>query len=268
MKKWAQQFITVILTSAFLTFGLFFNTAYASSISFDATAKSSIATTSPIAWNHTVAASANFLVVGVYAGSSIGTATVTAVTYNGVSMTEVSHLSGTLGARNGEASIWFLHAPATGTHQVSVTWSTGSSPEAFGVSTSYIGAQNSDTADSTNVAGPTTSGTASVVVTTVADNAWVFGMMIVQNALTAGHAGNTVRGEASGTNFSGGGEDTNAPVHPAGNQTMSWTLNSTTRAWIMVGASFAPLVTSTTRHASVYDKTAKIFVNGAKVYIN
>ena len=112
-------------------------------VTFDALGAGSHVTSTPLTWNHTCGASANYLIVviAVDAASSDATATATA-TYNSVSMSslQVWH-SGGAGQAHGYVQMFGLASPATGSAlQVSVSiGGAGTWDNAAGNSMSFIG---------------------------------------------------------------------------------------------------------------------------------
>jgi hypothetical protein len=212
-------------------------------ISLDATASSTSQTSSPITWNHTCTGSNVLLIVSVHlTNAGLTPPTADSVTYNGVSMNKVRSDANSTGSHVSETSIWFLHAPATGTNQVSVNCTfNGISPTACGNSVSYTGAQQSDTADA--VTGGTGSGNAdqTLSLNTVSDNCWVVSAATLSGAGSMA-ADETQRGLVTlSITGIGGLEDTNAAVSPAGNQTMGWTTSGSVNNQISQSvASFAP----------------------------
>jgi rhodanese-related sulfurtransferase len=88
----------------------------------------------------------------------------------------------------------------------------------------------------------------SVNLNTIADNSWVFS--VAQGGGGSVVTGNTQRWNVLESNAGiyspGAGSDTNAPVHPAGSQTMSWTQNII-GPWAISAASFAPLLSAAAR---------------------
>jgi hypothetical protein len=210
-------------------------------IAFDYATTSTVKTASPITWNHTVGSGANTLLIVGCNLYSATQPTATAVTFNGVSMTKIRADQKSSIVGDFETSVWFIHAPASGTYQVSVAATLGTSPSAGCISVSYTGAQQIDTADASNGSTGNGSGDKTFIVTTVADNAWVFAV----GANKAGGptpsitADQTSRGSIL-TTARTSAEDTNSVVTPAGNTTMGFTIAGASPYWAMTGASFAP----------------------------
>ncbi len=116
-----------------------------------------------ITYNHTCTGSNLILWVGVVSGDN----TMTGITYNGVSLTQVGS-SFQLGTEF--LTLWYLIAPATGSNSLVITRS-GTTNFMRGLSASYTGVQQSGQPDAHQDG---TSGTNSVTdsVTVVANNSW------------------------------------------------------------------------------------------------
>lgn len=138
---------------------------------------------------------------------------ITAVTYNGVSMTlaNSTYQVGQYGC-----SIWYLLNPATGSHTLTATRT--SVLNGFGVAgMSYTGVKQSGQPD--NSAVNRTDGNSTLSLTTVADNCWtILGESSGRNVTAS--TGTTVR-QGSATQFFTG--DSNGPITPAGSYSMSTT---------------------------------------------
>lgn len=228
-------------------------------IAFDTTGTAGTSSTSPITWTHIMGTVSNgFLVVGV-AVNSATQSTVTAVTFNGVSMTNMKALQGTDGALGtDEVSLWGLINPAAGSHTVSATATLGTLPDFAGVSVSYSGVNQSTTPDATG-SGQTTTTTPGAFTwntTTVTDQDWV---VAVGNYLNNGStqttltATQTSRGtQPMSINLDGvmRMEDTNAVVTPAGVKSMGFTSGGGTGLTLAllsaVSVALAPAVTAST----------------------
>lgn len=213
-------------------------------IALDATAVSTDQSASPLTWNHTCTGSNLLLVVGITCVSQNIQPTVTAVTYNGVSMTKARGDQRSLATAETESSIWLLHGPSTGSNQISATITNVG--HAAGGSASYTGAQQSDTADAVNGNTGTATGSQTVTLTTVSDNTWLFAVGV--NAATVGPtmaANQTSRGTVSLASSQPSVlriEDTNGPKSPAGSYSIGMTVGATAgeQDWALSAASFAP----------------------------
>jgi hypothetical protein len=216
-------------------------------IAFDSSATSTTQTASPITWNHTVGSGTNTLLVvgctlfGLRTGAQ---PTATAATFNGVSMTEIRAEQRNISGGAIETSVWFLHAPASGTYQVSVTATIGTSPKEACASASYTGVQQIDTADASNGLTGNTTGDNTFTVTTIADNAWIFSIGLVGGTSPTITSDQTSRGTVNLlSTVINRAEDTNVAMTPAGTKTVGFTIGGTGVYWTMTGASFAPAST-------------------------
>ena len=191
---------------------------------------------SSYSWSHTCTGSNLLLVVGDAHWSSTNNRTVTGITYNSDSLTFI---------RTDENSdiyffrstLYYRVAPDTGgAYTVAVTLS-GTMSNGAGGAVSYTGAKQTGQPDAHNGANAYTGKTQSTTVTTVADNSWVAGVLVVVSHPTCG---NTQRWNVN-SGYYWAGSDTNAPKTPAGSQTMSWT-QASNAIWAISAASFAPAV--------------------------
>jgi hypothetical protein len=217
-------------------------------IALDVATTSAATTSSPLTWSHTCTGSNLLLVVGVGVSSYIsGQATVTGVTYNSVTMYKARSDQSTGGT---ESSVWLLENPSTGSNTVSVTWTYGSGQHAGGTSVSYTGCSQTHTPDAVNGTTGTGTGDKTFAVTTSADNCWVFveGVEYCLGIGTTMTTDQTSRGavtlNSSNPVILHRAEDTNGVKHPAGSQTMGFTIATTTGTpgYAFSGASFAPYV--------------------------
>jgi hypothetical protein len=210
-------------------------------IAHDANA-SGLSASSPATFSHTCTGSDRILFVAAASNTS---ETVTGVTYNGVSMTEVDSV--TAGATQ---HLFYLVAPATGANNVVVSTS-GS--VAVGSSVSYTGVDQTSPIDATALgatAQTVTNYTASI--TSVADNSWSIMTSRTGNGYAwTGDTGTTVRNQPETTYLgSGGMVDSGAAITPAGSDTLGVT--STSQLYdggILV--TIAPLITDYTLPAGI-----------------
>ena len=207
-------------------------------IAFDATSNSDAqAGTTPYSWSHTCTGSDLVLVVGVSIRHS--SVTVSGITYNGVALTQI-RTDGRTSSTYSE--IWSLKAPATGANTIVVTLS-GAPTRSVAGAVSLTGVDQTTPNDANN-GGTGTGTTASAVVTTVADNAFVVGVVGVRTSasqtITVG-AGETKDWNVpdGGNGLRAGGSHTTSAVTPAGAHTMDWTI-SASLSWALSAASFKP----------------------------
>jgi hypothetical protein len=159
-------------------------------------------------YSHTITGTNPVLFVGLMADL---TDTVTGITYNGVSMTQVSKQAGD-GSTQRYNYLYMLMAPATGTNTVVISGS------AVFVSTavSYTGASQTTQADVTGQATNSSVTTISKTLTTVTDNSWTVAWMNNNAGVFSSFTG-TSRGTVDSRALA----DSNAVVHPAGSSTLT-----------------------------------------------
>lgn len=133
---------------------------------------------------HIVSAGANTILlagVKIYAGGNPADL-LTGITYNGVAMT-----FGMKVAASGpvEMYLYYLYAPASGTHNIVATLSSGAGVALSGLS--YTGVSQTGFPDA-SVSNGSIASPANFTLTTVANNAWLAGFMMSDNGsnMTAG----------------------------------------------------------------------------------
>lgn len=228
-------------------------------IFFDTSAVSTDQTSSPLTWNHTIVSGPNrFLAVGIVNAAITSQPSTSAVTYGGVAMTKATSVQQGAITEKLEVSIWFLFNPPTGTNQISATFATGTSPHAVGASASYLGAQNTNTADAVNSLVGTATGSQTFSVTTVADNAWIFYVGINIAGTTPTIAANQTSRQTLTLATSTAGamriQDTNGAITPPASTSGGFTIGAgaVEQGWAMAGASFAPYSGNTFRKVREY----------------
>jgi len=165
---------------------------------------------------------------------------VNSVTFNGVNLTHVL----TYEFGGSRSDLWALASPASGTHDIVVTYDS----VAFGncSAASYTGASGAfpdATGSGNGLVFPTS---ISFATTTAADNAWVVGYVASDNAAetyTAG-SGTTLRDQQAqgGQAISGALFDSNGAVSPAGANTLTINLAGSSSISSGQTVSFAPAV--------------------------
>jgi len=178
------------------------------------------------AYNHTTASGTDCLVVGtaVYAGA------VTAVTFNGVSLTQVTSAAGTFDGGSAHIAVWILRNPGIGLFSVAIT-TAGSE-----LSSGAINCSGVDTSSDANAAtgGAATSGSSSNPSITAGGSPTANDLVIdaigwYSADVSAVGADQTSRVDQSSSDF----RTTIAMSRQAGNispATMSWTLSGSV-AW-------------------------------------
>lgn len=208
-------------------------------LAFDAAASTDGGAVSSLTFSHTCSGNDRIIIVGVAAGDDDGR-TVSSVTYAGVNLTQVrAQRLQTSGIPDKWVEMWYLVAPATGANNVVVTLSGAVSNWVAAGSISLTGAAQTGQPDASNDA-VGTSTTASVSVTTVADNCWVIDVVSYEDlspTLTVG-AGQTERWIQNDASDLQGAGSTEGPKTPAGAVTMSW--DGGNDDWAMMAVSVAP----------------------------
>ena len=186
---------------------------------------------------HTAGGSERFAWAGFFYQNAT-TTTVTAMTYDSVSMVATAETPQSIPANGNNSKAVFLYgltAPTTTTNaDVSVTWADSLSASYLTVTT-YTGAQASSTADASTSNSGTAAGS-TLTLTTVADNAWIYGFWRCEIGGGVAGANTTMRYN----NTDGGSGDTNAAQSPAGSYSVAYTFNSAVYGGI--AASFGPFV--------------------------
>lgn len=210
-------------------------------ISFDASSNSGYqASSSSYSWSHTN--NGNYLSVDVSRLSVPGT-TVTGITYNGVSLTNIGTQAS--GTDAGNVSMWGLVAPATGTHTIAVTLS--GVAISVGNAVSYSGVHQTSPTGGFNGATSVNVGAADakVFITSVSGNCWIHdAVATTDTSVTAedGGFGINSRNNVSGAGGSGANADT-GPV-PIGAIETLYTDIGATQTWVIAGYVMRPVDTS------------------------
>ncbi|NTW31101.1 MAG: hypothetical protein HGB12_00430 [Bacteroidetes bacterium] len=155
-------------------------------IALDATSSAVAGPESSKTWSHTCTGSNLILIVGTEVRGN-GTA-VTSLTYNGVAMTQIgSPLVGST-LYYDKIQLFYLIAPATGTHDIVLTHN-GSYVGATAVS--YTGVKQSGQPDASTEQGPSSNGTYTTTLTTIANNCWTILLCHYANSGGTGGTGTT-----------------------------------------------------------------------------
>jgi len=182
-------------------------------IAFDSMTESTESSNPAITLSHTCNGSNRILfVIGWVRGNGN---TVSSMTYNGVSMTQIGSQLDTGTGNHDKSFMFYLVNPASGTHDVSISFSGNN--YCYAIACSYTGAKQTGQPD--NSADRTTKSetNSTVSLTTVADNSWVImGWAGTGSSATAG-TGTTKRNTvASNSDFF----DSNGPITPAGSTSL------------------------------------------------
>lgn len=179
---------------------------------------------------HTVAGSNRVMIVAPvdYQGSH----TVSGVTYNGVALTKLASQVGGVESQVQDTEIWYLVAPATGAHDVVVTWSGATTFSAAG-SFSYTGVnQTTPFKSSATKANNASTSNESLSTTTDGANCWLIGATYTRTGNPSAGAGTSfIVGVASDLGL----WDSNAAV-ASGTPALAWTSAGKTWPGIIVGA--------------------------------
>jgi len=210
-------------------------------IAFDA-ATSATGNSSPLTWPHTVtAAGANrILLVGVSLRNNAAQ-TVTTVTYADAALTA---LPAAVNGTEAYAQIWYRLNPATGSNSsVVVTLSADADAEVVAGSVSFTGVNNQGNPIDASNSTTGTGNTATVSLTTVANNAWVLDTLARQGRNpdpAPVMTGQTVRWNAGTGDIRGAGS-TRGPMTPPAPVTMSWNWGPP-RLWSLTAVALRPAV--------------------------
>ncbi len=186
--------------------------------------------TSTFGISHTVtAANSNKLLIVGIGSDAAGGASITGVTYAGVSMTQAKYnVNGTRAV-----SLWKQIAPATGTNTIQITPSTGINIEAYGISfynadqTTGLGAIDVNTGNTQTI-------TASV--TTTANNSYVVDSAItITNAITVGGSQTQIQNVAQ-NGWEYGGSRITAIVAAPATKTLTWSIATSSQVWATIVA--------------------------------
>lgn len=113
-------------------------------------------TTSPLTWSHTCLSNDKVLVVGTGVAAPKSSQTVTAVTYNGVSMTQIGTALDNVSA-GFNISLWYLENPTVGVNTVSATFSSVSHTNGIALSFPLASTYDTTATNTTNTTSISTS---------------------------------------------------------------------------------------------------------------
>lgn len=209
-------------------------------IAFDAASSDSSDNSTSITIAHTCAGSNRILIVF----SQQEQVTSCSFTYNGIAMTEFPTISPLLSAAARELRMFYLVAPATGTHDIVGTKGGGSG--AWGVqAASYTGVNQSSIPDASSTHIQASGATMTSSVTTVLANCWLLVGARADSGSLAASTGSTLRGSIT---ENAGIFDSNGPVS-AGSNSMVQTMTSGDSASIMI--SLPQLILTATANETV-----------------
>lgn len=186
-------------------------------IAFDASVSLGTATSTSLTGAHTTSGSSRILFVGGIVDAT--TDVVTGVTYNGVAMTRVGYYADTGSSQS--TFLYVLHAPATGSNNVVISWS--GTHTCYGIASSYTGANQSSTVDS-SITNTATTADLTTTTTTVADNAWLIMMARAEGGVMTAGANTFLR--QNNINNSTAIFDSNGAQTPPGSHSLRTTQTS------------------------------------------
>lgn len=212
------------------------DTPPATDIAFDAASEATANSyNTSLSWSHTCTGTDTngLLVVSVMElGDGIAPSTVTGITYNSVAMTKVdTAIEGTV-----QSELWYLKAPATGSHTIDITFNGTNNGWQHAVAGSYTGVDQTTPveAHNTNISGTTS---VSASVTTLTDGAWVvdsFGKYDTAGTPSVGGSQTLRKSSSGGSSGWGVWVGQSSQAQP--------TAGSTTNSWSWSGAKDAALV--------------------------
>jgi len=193
---------------------------------FDAASHAQAAGVPSVTWSHTCSGTNRYLAVGA---STDWADNIISVTYNGVACTKLTDAS--LGSGPIRAEYWYLINPASGAHDVVITFNSSTSGRCGAVS--FTGAHQTTFHGTPNTATGTSS-TASVVVTSSATDQIVLDVAAIRSVgdgITVGG------GQTSRIDQETNPMDLGMSTEPgAASVTMSWTVDGgASRAWATIG---------------------------------
>lgn len=201
-------------------------------IAFDA-----VTTSSSTTFSHTVGAGSNRI---LWVGATLGTSTITGVTYNGVAMT----LSSSVASGSYTNYLFWLVAPASGAHNVVFTNSGGGFFQNWAAS--YTGASQTGVPEGTQQANQASSNTTGAVnITTTHNNCWMVGHGFEDTNGGGDLSQNGGNLALRTTNDFVACFDSNAALSPAGTYTGDIKASGTVGNIALVEATFMPVPSST-----------------------
>jgi len=209
-------------------------------IAFDATSTLQSGAGTSLTWAHTCTGSDRLLAVNATV-ATVGSYTVTGVTYNSVALADIGSATTT---QPFTVKLWALAGPSTGSNNVVITSST--SKDLIGGSSSYTGCKQTGLPDDVDGAAFATTNMVQATTTTV-DNCWIVGVFGGNRNITAG-ANTTFRAAASAYALC----DSNSAQTPAGSHSLECIQSDGATACFVV-ASFAPAVAAGPANVKTWD---------------
>lgn len=210
-------------------------------IAFDASTDGNFTSGTSRTFSHTCTGSDRILFVQAIINTSSDL--VTGVTYNGVSMTQVTTTSPNANRR---IYLYYLVGPNTGANNVVIT--TSASTAIGGNAASYTGVAQSGTIIDVSTTATDTSSPIDTTLTTTVDNCWAILLTTTDTTTAFTASTNSTFRRANTTYVDARIFDSNGAVTPAGSFTMTVTntnVNGTSPAGTIMAA-FAPAVAAAT----------------------
>jgi len=207
-------------------------------LAFDAASSSSGTDVNSLTWSHVCTGADLLLTVGVdifNLYNDAGIPEVGGITYNGVALTKIDAQAAGTYCRS---ELWYLIAPAAGTHDIIVTFTWTPAPGVVGGARSFTGADQSaplgTSAKATGTTTPATVTIASAAGQYVVDSACAYKATAITMTVGAGQTEDWNATPATGSVGVGSYEGGAASV------TMSWTLSATASGWATVAVPIKP----------------------------
>jgi len=213
-------------------------------IALDTTSSAGNQSSYPITISHTCTGSNLLLIVGITCAST-AQAVISTVTYNALGMTQIAAVDEHTN-QNRQSWLFYYIGPATGAHNIVVSFTTP--PDTFTSvgAASYTGAKQSGQPDQsgTSTSGASTVTSASKSITTVADNCWMVGVSCNGGGTTdTANGGTTLRLSVYQRTVVGYElylMDTNGPLTPAGANSLGYTWSGGAARQNTIVASISP----------------------------
>jgi len=222
--------------------------APAPGIELDATSSAANQSSYPITVSHTCSGSNRILIVGVTCANS-SAATISGVTYNSVAMTQIATINETTN-QNRSSWLYYLIAPATGAHDVVVSFSATPTDFANVGVASYTGVMQSGQPDAfgTATSGASTVTSSSKSITTIADRCWLVGIACnsagTTNTADAGTVFRLSLYQRTSVGYEGYFLDSNGQVGTAGSHALGYSWSGGASRQQIIVASLAPFIAS------------------------
>lgn len=180
---------------------------------------------STLTYSHTCSGSDRVLVMGVTFATGLSISGTP--TYNGVAMTQIGSVIAASGSVFSNTYFFYLVAPDTGVHDISITAS--SSNYIYSSAISYTGVDQTNPIDESGSFTQSSSTSITKSITTTSDNCWLSSFTVSGTANSISAGANVTQRQSIGPGWCASG-DTNAAQTPAGSYSQTWTGASDSRA--------------------------------------